>query len=348
MNPYPETIALKTSFSDFVPLPALGPVRLRPGACRTLNVKRLRRVLSTLALSAGATMAAAQVPSAGPLPGLPEVTVGRIERLPAQPSQHVDPRPVDVWLPADYNPAKRYNVLYMHDGQMLFDATKSWNKQAWDVHLVVDRLVRAGRIPDTLVVGVWNAGTLRHSEYYPAKFLPFVKQPFRQQFIDKALQGKPRSDAYLRYLAEELKPAIDARYATRPGREHTFIMGSSMGGLISIYALNEYPQVFGGAAGLSTHWVGIHEANSHLPLAAFNYLRDHLADPAGRRLYMDHGTMELDALYGPYQVFVDQIVKDRGYTAANSLSRVFEGTGHNEKAWAARLEIPLLFLMGTR
>ena len=79
-----------------------------------------------------------------------------------------------------------------------------------------------------------------------------------------------------------LKPAIDARYATRPGREHTFIMGSSMGGLISIYAMNEYPQVFGGAAGLSTHWVGSGEANSHLPLAAFSYLRDHLADPAGR------------------------------------------------------------------
>jgi hypothetical protein len=63
---------------------------------------------------------------------------------------------------------------------------------------------------------------------------------------------------------------------------------------------------------------------------------------------MDHGTTELDALYGAYQPFIDQIVKDRGYTAANSLSRVFEGTGHNEKAWAARLDIPLTFLLGPR
>ena len=136
--------------------------------------------------------------------------------------------------------------------------------------------------------------------------------------------------------------------ATLPGREHTFIMGSSMGGLISLYAMNEYPQVFGGATGLSTHWMGSFEANSHLPLAAFMYLRERLADPATHRLYMDHGTLELDALYAPYQAFVDQIVKDRGYTAANSLSRVFEGTGHNEKAWAARLEVPLQFLMGPR
>ena len=279
---------------------------------------------------------------------VPEVNVGRIERLPAIESRHVDARIVDVWLPADYSPAKRYTVLYMHDGQMLFDASKSWNKQAWDVHLTVDRLVKQGRIPDTLVVGVWNNDKFRHSEYYPEKFLPFVPEPLRQAFMAKGLQGKPRSDAYLRYLVEELKPAIDARYATLPGRDSNFIMGSSMGGLISLYAMNEYPQVFGGAAGLSTHWVGGFEANSQLPLAAFNYLQGRLADPATHRLYMDHGTTELDALYGPYQAFIDQIVKDRGYTAANSLSRIFEGTGHNEKAWAARLEIPLLFLLGTK
>jgi hypothetical protein len=71
-----------------------------------------------------------------------------------------------------------------------------------------------------------------------------------------------------------------------------------------------------------------------------------LADPATHRLYMDHGTTELDALYAPYQVFVDEIVRERGYTAANAQSRVFEGTGHNETAWAQRLAIPLQFLLG--
>jgi enterochelin esterase-like enzyme len=279
---------------------------------------------------------------------VPEVSVGRIERLPTMKSQFVDARHVDVWLPAGYSPDKRYNVLYMHDGQLLFDASKSWNKQAWDVHLAVDRLVRQGRIPDTLVVGVWNNGALRHSEYFPAKFLPFVNEPVRQAFIDKDLLGKARSDLYLRYLVEELKPTIDALYATRPDRRHTFIMGSSMGGLISIYAMNEYPQVFGGAAGLSTHWMGRIEGSAQLPLAAFIYLRDHLADPATHRLYMDHGTVGLDARYGPYQGFVDLLVQDRGYTATNGLSRIFEGADHNERAWADRLETPLVFLMGKR
>ena len=279
---------------------------------------------------------------------LPEVSVGRIERLPPMVSQHVDARPVDVWLPADYSTSKRYNVLYMHDGQGLFDATKTWNKQAWDVHLSVARLVAQGRIPDTIVVGVWNNGALRHSEYYPQKFLPWVPEPVRIEFTAKALAGQPRADAYLRYLVQELKPAIDARYATRPGRESTFIMGSSMGGLISLYAVHEYPQVFGGAAGLSTHWVGRHEANSALPPAAFNYLQAHLLAPGTHRLYMDHGSTELDALYAPYQSFINQIVRDRGYTEAQAMLRVFEGKGHNERDWAERVALPLQFLMGPR
>jgi enterochelin esterase-like enzyme len=312
-----------------------------------------RKTLKGLCIMAFATVAGAaraqaqvQAPSAPAEPLLPQVTVGRIERLSGLPWRHVDPRPVDVWLPADYSPAKRYNVLYMHDGQMLFDASKSWNQQSWNVHLAVDRLVKQGRLPDTLVVGVWNNGKFRHSEYYPQKFLPLMPAVARTLLVEKALQGKPQADAYLRFLVEELKPAIDARYATGSGPEHTFIMGSSMGGMISIYAMNEYPGVFGGAAGLSTHWMGSHEPNAALPLAAFNYLQRHLADPASHRLYMDHGTTELDALYAPYQTFINQIVKDRGYTEANSLSRVFEATGHNENAWAARLEVPLLFLMG--
>ena len=139
---------------------------------------------------------------------------------------------------------------------------------------------------------------------------------------------------------------IDGRYRTRPGPGSTFIMGSSMGGMISIYAMNEYPQVFGGAAGMSTHWVGGFTPIAGRTLPAFIYLRDHLAAPEGHRLYMDRGTIEIDAWYGVAQAFIDDLVRERGYTSANLVSRVFEGKGHNERDWAARLEIPLLFLLG--
>jgi enterochelin esterase-like enzyme len=307
---------------------------------------RMKRVLSSWLMAGLGLAALAPAPAAEP--PRPTVSVGRIERLPAIASAHVDTRPVDVWLPADYSPARRHAVLYVHDGQMLFDAAGTWNKQAWDIHLAVDRLMREGRIPPTIVVGVWNNGERRRSEYYPEKALRHLAEPLRQRLVAEALAGQPRADAYLRYLVQELKPAIDARYATRPERAATAVLGSSMGGLISVYAFCEYPQVFGGAAGLSTHWVTAFQPNAMLPLAAFEYLRDHLPAPDGGRLYMDHGTTELDAIYAPYQAFVNEIVRERGYGPRDSALRVFEGTGHNERAWGARVHLAIEFLLGGR
>jgi enterochelin esterase-like enzyme len=276
---------------------------------------------------------------------LPKVPQGRIERLSSFPSQYVDPRNVDVWLPAGYGPGKRYDVLYMQDGQMLFDPSGTWNKESWDAAGILSGLIDAGRARPTIIVAIWNISPLRHSEYFPEKFLPLMAEPLRTHFVDKFLAGKPRSDAYLRFIVRELKPYIDAHFETYPEREHTFIMGSSMGGLISIYAICEYPQVFGGAAALSTHWVGSFEPNAAIPLAAFNYLHDHLPSPGEHRLYMDHGTAGLDAMYAPSQTFIDQLVRDRGYTSSDWSSQVFEGATHDEVNWSRRLAIPLQFLL---
>ncbi len=305
----------------------------------------MKNLLSLLCLGA---LALSVVPALAAEPAMPRVDVGRVERLPAIASRHVDARPVDVWLPADYSPSRRHAVLYVHDGQMLYDARTTWNKQAWNIHEAVQRLAREGRIPPTIVVGIWNNGERRRSEYYPEKFLPYLAEPVRTRLLAEGLAGQARADAYLRYVVEELKPAIDARYATRPERDATAVLGSSMGGLISVYALCEYPQVFGGAAGLSTHWVTAFQPNAQLPLAAFEYLRDRLPEPAGRRLYMDHGTTELDALYAPYQAFVNEIVRERGWGPRDSALRVFEGTGHNERAWAERVHVAIEFLLGGR
>ena len=279
---------------------------------------------------------------------------GRIERLENFPSNHVQARHVDVWVPDEFEKLKaagqQFNVLYMHDGQMLFDAKTTWNKQAWHADQTVSRLIKSGQLAPTIIVGVWNNGPFRHSEYFPEKYLAQMRAEPRQTLIKQALKDKPQSDAYLRFLVQELKPYIDQKYPTHKDPTHTAIMGSSMGGLISIYALNEYPHVFGGAAGLSTHWIGGYQPNSHIPLSAYVYLRDNLASPVSHKIYQDHGTTELDALYAPYQDFVNQIIRDKGYVEnglkPNFMTRVFQGTGHNEKAWAERLEIPILFLLG--
>lgn len=279
--------------------------------------------------------------------GVPTASPGALQRWSDFPSKHVAPRHIDIWLPPGGCTQKAAcKVLYMHDGQMLFDETTTWNRQAWQVDRVLGGLIAEGMVARTMVVGVWNNGEYRHSEYFPQKFLPGLPEDFRAALIERGLKGKPQADAYLRFLVEELKPAIDARFATRPGREDTFVMGSSMGGLISLYAISEHPQVFGGAGCMSTHWVGTFEQNSHVPLAAFNYLQSNLPDPKTHRLYMDRGTVNLEAKYSPHQEFVDLLAKDRGFGADDYQSRVFEGADHTENDWSARLRIPLLFLLG--
>lgn len=305
-----------------------------------LLVPLLRGVTAALALAWGALQAQP----------LPKVDAGRVERLEKFASQHVDARHVDVWLPPGYTRDKRYAVLYMHDGQMLYDAGITWNRQAWFVDRVAARAQAEGRLREFIVVGVWNNGTQRTSEYYPQKFLPHLwPEALREGFVQRALAGKARSDAYLRFLVEELKPEIDRRYATLADAEHTFLMGSSMGGLISVYALLEYPQVFGGAAALSTHWIGGYEHDPAFVDAALAYLRDKLPGAlAGRRLYMDRGTTELDAKYDKAQPQIDALFRERGLAEPRFVTRVFEGTGHNERAWSERLEIPLAFLLGRR
>jgi enterochelin esterase-like enzyme len=278
-----------------------------------------------------------------------QVDSGRVERLEQFPSRFIDARNVDVWLPAGYDASakdKRYKVLYMHDGQMLYDAATTWNKQEWQVDEVLGKLIREGKVPDTIVVGVWNSEKYRHPEYFPQKALDFMPAEARRNITERALGGKPRADDYLRFLVQELKPAIDRKYATRTGRDDTAIMGSSMGGLISLYAISEYPEVFGAAGCVSTHWLGAGPQNAVMPLGFFNYMQARLPDPKTHRIYMDHGDQTIDAYYGVHQAFADILVRERGYDDRHFLSKAYPGTDHSEKSWAARLATPLEFLLG--
>lgn len=169
---------------------------------------------------------------------VPAVTAGTVERLENFPSQFVDARHIDVWLPPGYNTQQRHNVLYMQDGQMLFDPATTWNHQAWGADVTLSRLIRQGKIAPTIVVGIWNNGKFRHAEYFPEKNLQFLSGAVRAAHVRDALQGRAQADHYLRFLVQELKPAIDKRYVTRTDAGATFIMGSSMGGMVSVYAMS--------------------------------------------------------------------------------------------------------------
>ena len=144
-----------------------------------------------------------------------------------------------------------------------------------------------------------------------------------------------------------MKPYIDANFSVHSNIENTFVAGSSMGGLISMYALCEYPKIFGGAACLSTHWPGfMPQENSPVPAAFFKYLAQNLPSPKTHKIYFDYGTETLDAHYPQYADDVDAVFKAKGYDASNYINLKFEGAAHDEVSWANRLDIPLTFLLG--
>lgn len=265
---------------------------------------------------------------------------GTIQRHPAFPSRYVPPRTVDVWLPPQLSTPSlpRCPVLYMHDGQNLFRSNDAYGGEPWAVEIALDRLITDTVIPPVIVVGVWNIGRNRISEYLPQGF---AGTPGGKAFLENhadLFPTAPYADAYLRFLVEELKPWVDGCFNTLPDQAHTCIMGSSMGGLSSLYALSRFPQVFGGAACLSTHWLAGGE-----PLV--DYCAELIPVPGDHRLYFDHGTETLDAGYEPFQQRMDAHLNRLGYrSGADWMTRKFPGAAHNEIAWRERVHIPLEFL----
>ena len=272
-----------------------------------------------------------------------KVSAGSIERYLFR-SDYVDERNIDVWLPEDYSGSKKYAVLYMHDGQMLYDASGAWNAKEWDVDTAVDKLMKEGKIRDVIVVGIYNNGNKRHIEYFPQKAIDLIAEPEHKKVID-LMPGGPLADKYLKFIVTELKPFIDATYSTKSEQKNTFIAGSSMGGLISMYAICEYPQVFAGAGCLSTHWIGTFDNNKEIPEAFNAYLKKNLPSARNHKIYFDHGTVGLDANYPEYQKMIDSTVRAAGYTDKSLMTLEFSGDDHNEICWSLRLHIPLTFLL---
>lgn len=253
-------------------------------------------------------------------------------------SQFIAPRHVDVWCPpGGYDGSSSYPVIYMHDGQNLFAPSLAYGGVDWGVVDAMTRLIENGK-RGAIIVGIWNAG-IRWREYMPQKSYDLFSSSVKGLLLQRA-EGEPISDRYLKFVVEELKPFIDSTYKTMPAQENTFIMGSSMGGLISLYAISEYPNIFGGAGCVSTHWS-----------AGGNELVDAMAsalpNPAAHKLYFDFGTETLDAEYEPFQRNMDVYLRKAGYVEnRNWLTLKFEGAEHSERSWRERVEIPLAFLLG--
>lgn len=259
-------------------------------------------------------------------------------------SKYVIARNVEVFLPYGYDAgsSEKYKVLYMHDGQNVFNSKTSYTGIDWGVDEALDSLIKIGKVKNTIVVAPWNTVAKRFSEYMPKAPAEVTESPeVRAALKENTGFDALYSDEYLKFLVEELKPFIDKTYNVSTKTEDTSIMGSSMGGLISLYAICTYPEVFGAAGCVSTHWP--------IPTLGELYigtLPATLPSPENHKIYFDFGTEGYDAQYEPFQNQVDTLMIAKGYTKDENWTTLkFDGADHDEKSWNARVHIPLEFLL---
>lgn len=274
----------------------------------------------------------------------PMVALGRSERIEFE-SAYIGKRNVDVWLPPGYDTTKVYKVLYMHDGQMLFDSTHTWNHKEWKLDEVAGALMQNGSVSSFVIVGIWNNGDQRPYEFYPQKALGYLDTTKRDS-LQKTMKYEVTSDAYLTFIIKELKPFIESKYHVSGRKEDVTIGGASRGGIISLYALCEYPEVFGNAICMSTHWIGgVIQKDPLLAEATMNYFESHIPTKKGHRIYFDHGTLGLDAEYHDKQVELNKRFGRRGWFRGDHfLFAVYPGEDHHEIAWSKRVDVPLKWI----
>jgi predicted alpha/beta superfamily hydrolase len=244
-------------------------------------------------------------------------------------TQLVHPRPVTVWLPPGYEdePDRRYPVLYLHDGQNLFDPATAFGGTPWAADDTAERLIRAGKLEPLILVGIGNTPD-RLKEYGPLDVRPGPWDLAR---------------AYGRFVTGELKPFIDRTYHTDPAPARTGVGGSSMGGLISLALGRWYPEVFGNVLAMSPSlW---YDQESTLRTVAGN-----TAWLAAARVWLDVGGREgASAVSQQGNVRrvrrLAKLLKDHGLPADRLKTVVDADAGHDERAWAYRLgaALPWLF-----
>lgn len=292
-----------------------------------------------LGLPASATIAPGRFRNAASLPGLK--------------SHDVEPHDVRVWLPDGHRPGMRHAVLYIVDLEQVPDSTGRMHDAAGpDGHIAA--LAAAALCRSAIVVGIGRS-TGRSRYYAPAMPLALLPAALRAR-CETAIGGPALSDAYLRFLVDVVKPAIDRSFPTLSGREHSFIAGAGMGGLIALYALTEHPRIFGGAASLSTERAILppelaldpdgRRSLKELQRAITRYLATSLPPAGTRRLYLDYSEPTGDSLSIPLRYAFEPIAAARGYRRYRDFeSEPLSGRDRTEQGRRERADVAATLLL---
>lgn len=232
-------------------------------------------------------------------------------------------RDLVVYLPPGYEeqPQRHFPVLYLHDGQNLFDRSTSFAGVDWNVQGAADHLIHGGSVQPLIVVGIYNTGKSRIHEYTPTK---------------SPKLGGGRADRYAKFLMQEVIPFIQGEYRAQPDPAATGIGGSSLGGLVSLYLGLKYPQAFGKIAALSPSVWWNQRVIHRFAAAATVQPR-----PA---IWLDIGTNEGPRIVPDVEQFRDILIQ-KGWRLGEDLHyERIEGGEHNEAAWSQRIGHVLQFL----
>ncbi|MGH7718454.1 MAG: alpha/beta hydrolase [Gemmatimonadaceae bacterium] len=225
-----------------------------------------------------------------------------------------------VYLPPGYkeDPRRRYPVLYLHDGQNVFDAATSFSGE-WGVDETAQQLIRGGAIEPLIIVGISNGGEMRIDEYTPTR--------------DRKRGAGGKAHLYGRMLVEEVKPLVDREYRTHPGPEHTGLGGSSLGGLVTLYLALKYSGIFWRLAVLSPSvWWDDRYIVGRIRL---------ISTKPPSRIWLSVGTQEGPGVVEGARRLRDEL-RRKGWEIGSDLHYAeVPGAGHNEAAWAALVD-PML------
>ncbi len=240
---------------------------------------------------------------------------------------HTQNRRVDFWVPDES--VAPYPVLVMHDGQNLFQPENSFGGKTWRVAEALSAMTDfAGNLP--VVIGPWNSGITRAAEYAPQDAIEGSGEPI--QFVGEQTSEVLLGNKYQLELLNEIIPAVASVIRLRTDRKSIAIGGSSMGGLASLYAIAKHPDKYGTALSLSTHF----------PMSSLKFVEHFMSlmpsPESGNRLWLDHGTTELDASYAKHHEVAIEKLHALGYKHPQLESHIYPGTGHNEHDWSLRIK----------
>lgn len=271
------------------------------------------------------------------------VTLGKLD-----PANKREPR-VRIWLPPEYGRTSRsYPTLYMLDGQFAFASDSDGVNFAADRR--VAQLAANGSIRPTLIVAIDNLEDQRFLQYMPQTIYNRSKGGLRNAIDREAARsgGQLVSAEFLRYLTARLKPFVDSRYQSAPGRLDTAIFGASMAGVMAGAIFVEGQQAFGRGACMSPNWPIYDKRmidHPRLPALWADYFAK-LGAPAGRRLWLDHGTRMMDAGMAPHQAAIAGRLAELGWRRDRNLeTHVYQGAGHAFAETAVQMDELLAWLL---